>query len=88
VDVRHRQSRRKPVNTLMYTDGLATFSVFVEELPSGEATGVGVRNGATIAVSERVRGANGGHALVTLVGELPEQTARRIARSVFYGEAP
>ena len=28
------------------------------------------------------------HALVTLVGELPEPTAQRIADSVYYGAAP
>ena len=88
ADIRHTPAKRKQVNTLMYTDGLTAFSIFVEDMPSAGAASLVTRNGATIAITDAVRGPAGQRSLVTLVGELPEPTARRIARSVFYGAAP
>jgi negative regulator of sigma E activity len=81
----------------MYTDGLAAFSVFVEAMPEPGAASVESRNGATVAVTQPLgletltstAGSDAGGAgetalrhLVTVVGEIPVVTARRIAGSI------
>jgi sigma-E factor negative regulatory protein RseB len=86
ADLRRTPAGLKAVNTLMYSDGLAAFSVFVEDMPEAGAASLVSRNGATIAVTHMVDGPEG-EALVTLVGEVPEATAHRIARSVYFEAA-
>ena len=81
-DVRHTPSTLKSVNTLMYTDGLAAFSVFIEDMPDAGAGNLVSRNGATVAVTQVVQGHAESDHLVTVVGELPTKTARRVARSI------
>ena len=76
--------RLQSVNAMMYTDGLAAFSIFVEDRPNAGAAAPATRQGATVAVTEFVTGPSGRHAQVTLVGELPEPTVRRIARSMYH----
>jgi sigma-E factor negative regulatory protein RseB len=84
-DIRRRPSSTQSVNTLMYTDGLTMFSVFVEAMPETGAANVVTRSGATVAVSHVVTGGpDHGHHLVTVVGEIPTATAQRIAQSVVY----
>jgi len=84
-DIRRTPSSAKSVDTLMYSDGLAMFSVFIEEMPAAGATKVVSRSGATVAVSEVVRGGpKDAHRLVTVVGEIPTATAQRIAQSIRY----
>nr|WP_297399003.1 MucB/RseB C-terminal domain-containing protein [uncultured Marinobacter sp.] len=64
-----------------FSDGLAAFSVFVE--PAGRVempTGVS-RIGATTVYMRRLEQGNTGF-LVTIVGEVPPETARRVAESV------
>ncbi len=97
ADVRRAPGSDRPVSRLMYTDGLAAFSVFVEAMPEPGAASVESRNGATVAVTqplglENSTGAAVSHAsgagesalrhLVTVVGEIPVGTARRIAGSI------
>lgn len=74
--------RSVAASAMMYSDGLAAFSVFVEAVPRSTATAQISRLGATVAMREFVPGPSGQRTMVTLVGELPEATARRIARSV------
>jgi sigma-E factor negative regulatory protein RseB len=65
-----------------YTDGLAVFSVFLEELPRKIKPGEGVvRHGGTTSYT---RGLNmsGQYVLVTVIGEVPLNTARMVANSV------
>jgi sigma-E factor negative regulatory protein RseB len=81
-DVRRTPSKLKSVNTLMYSDGLAAFSVFIEDMPDVGAGNLVSRNGATVAVTHVVRGPAEADHLVTVVGELPTQAARRVARSI------
>ncbi|MCY4564251.1 MAG: MucB/RseB C-terminal domain-containing protein [Gammaproteobacteria bacterium] len=85
AEVLQSPARPKPVETVMYSDGLASFSVFVEDRPDAVELHGAVRHGATVAVSDQVPAPGGQWALVTLVGEVPEATARRIAASVAYG---
>ncbi|MEO0436910.1 MAG: MucB/RseB C-terminal domain-containing protein [Pseudomonadota bacterium] len=65
-----------------YTDGLSSFSVFLEPLQSAIKPGEGVeRQGSTVAYT---RGTLIGRrpVLVTVVGEIPTNTARMVADSV------
>lgn len=82
ADVRRAPSASRPVDTLMYSDGLAAFSLFIEDVPEAGAAPMVSRNGATVAVSRVVHGGGDTPYLVTLVGEIPTATAERIAGSV------
>lgn len=65
-----------------FTDGLAVFSVFVEELPQEIRPGEGVvRNGSTTSYTRGMDLA-GQPVLVTVLGEVPVNTARMVADSV------
>ncbi len=81
ADVRRAPGSLSAVNTLVYSDGLAAFSVFVEALPDRGATAAQSAAGATVAVSELIT-TDEGRQLVTVVGEIPADTARKVARSV------
>ena len=85
-DIRRTPSSLKSVDTLMYSDGLAAFSVFIEDMPEAGAKALVSRSGATVAVSEVVTGGpqDAVHHLVTVVGEIPTATAQRIAQSIRY----
>lgn len=85
AEIHRTLAQPSPVDTVMYTDGLASFTVFVEDKPREVEAGGLVRHGATVALSDQLRAPGGGWSLVTLVGEVPESTARRIAASVVYG---
>jgi sigma-E factor negative regulatory protein RseB len=84
-DIRRTPSTSKPVATLMYSDGLAAFSVFIEDMPEAGFSNLVSRVGATVAVSEIVtHGPGNTRHLVTVVGEIPTPTAQRIAQSIRY----
>ncbi len=63
-----------------YTDGLAVFSVFLEAMDIRPGEGV-VREGSTLSYT-RGRELGGRSVLVTVVGEVPLNTARMVADSV------
>ncbi len=88
AEVRSTPSKLKSVNTMMYTDGLAAFSVFIEDMPPAGAASMVSRNGATVAVTHLTTGPRGSNFLVTLVGELPTPTAQRIAKSIRFNTPP
>ena len=65
-----------------FTDGLAVFSVFIEELGQEIKPGEGVvRNGSTTSYTRGMRVVEQA-VLVTIVGEVPINTARMVADSV------
>lgn len=67
---------------LSFTDGLASFSVFVEPLKAGaEAMQASMRQGPTLAYSQGLIKAEKAYQ-VTVVGEVPELTARQVAGSL------
>lgn len=66
---------------VMFSDGLATVSVFVEPATRSPTGGVFSRRGATVLLSHDLTGERGDY-LVTVVGEVPPETAQRIAASV------
>jgi sigma-E factor negative regulatory protein RseB len=69
------------VNSLLYDDGLARFSVFLEPLNGATVTDTRTQLGPTVAVSRRLTTAQG-EMMVTVVGEIPVGTAERIALSM------
>ncbi|MFT6955314.1 MAG: sigma-E factor negative regulatory protein RseB [Halieaceae bacterium] len=65
-----------------YTDGLAVFSVFLEPLRGVIKPGEGVaRQGSTISYT-RGMSLSGAPVLVTVIGEVPVNTARMVADSI------
>jgi sigma-E factor negative regulatory protein RseB len=88
ADIRRTPNNLKSINTMMYSDGLAAFSVFIEDMPPAGAASMVSRNGATVAVTHLTPGPDQRNHLVTLVGELPTATARKIAESIRFAEIP
>lgn len=65
-----------------YTDGLAVFSVFLEQLDREIRAGEGVvRDGSTVSYTRGMQ-LEGRPVLVTVIGEVPINTARMVADSV------
>lgn len=65
---------------LMYSDGLSTFSLFIEKAPTGNLEGRAQR-GATVAYLGRLD-TQQGNFRVSAVGEVPVQTLERVALSL------
>ena len=78
ADVRRPRNRPKDVDVLTFSDGLASYSVFIETMPETGAGSVTTRNGATVVLTHLAQCESGDH-LVTVVGEIPDNTARQIA---------
>jgi len=78
---RHLQGSNKLVTHLVYSDGLAGISVFIEKL--GDRSGVkqGLSSNGLIHVFIKVLDEN----LLTVVGEVPPRTVIQVAESVRYG---
>lgn len=86
-DVREVAASTEEVNTIMYTDGLAAISVFIEESHDDEEMdNMVAQHGATVSVTEVVNGRDGTQHVVTVVGEIPPKTATNIAASVKFGK--
>lgn len=81
AEERRKNSNLIPVSTSVYSDGVAAFSVFVESMPAEGAAAMVSRKGGTVAVTHLLTSNDAKH-LVTVVGELPTATARRIAESI------
>ena len=80
-DARPDRSNHHMVNTMMYSDGLAAFSVFIEPMPESRAAKIESQNGATLALTHWIADDTEEY-LVTLVGEIPKPTAEQIVRSI------
>lgn len=80
--LRRTPNRAAPVQTLRYSDGIVSLSVFVE--PAWTETGAAHqrRSGATSAVMRELEVEGGDRYLVTVVGEVPLTTAQRVAAGV------
>ncbi|AXM96210.1 MucB/RseB C-terminal domain-containing protein [Pseudomonas plecoglossicida] len=79
--VRRDPSRDSTISSLMYDDGLARFSVFLEPIKDDSGADVRTQLGPTVAVSRRLNTPKG-KVMVTVVGEIPLGTAERIALSM------
>jgi sigma-E factor negative regulatory protein RseB len=71
---------RNQIDMLMYTDGLTTFSVFIEVVTGAIPEGVASR-GATLAVMDSLS-YQGKSYRITVVGEIPVVTAQKIAQNI------
>lgn len=76
--VQRMASSRMPVSHLVYSDGLAMFSVFVEAMLDGEQAQQGYSSRGAVNTFSRK---DGDHQ-ITVVGEVPLQTVSRIAAGV------
>jgi sigma-E factor negative regulatory protein RseB len=81
VAERRSPASNEQVASLVYFDGLARFSVFVEPLRGVMVEDARSQLGPTAAVSRRLATADG-DVMVTVVGEIPLGTAERIALSI------
>ncbi len=79
--VRKDPQTKSTVSSLMYDDGLARFSVFLESLDGESVTDTRAQLGPTVAVSRHLTTPKG-DMMVTVVGEIPIGTAERIALSM------
>lgn len=69
---------KKPVNHIVYSDGLAMVSIFIEKLGEGEDISTGLSRMGGVNAYTRV--ANGHQ--ITAVGEVPQATVQKMAISV------
>lgn len=83
-DLRHAPATNQDVSALIFSDGLAAISVFVESMPAVSPTKMISRKGATVSVTQPVNGPNNAQHLVTVVGEVPAKTASAVAESITY----
>lgn len=67
--------------SLLYEDGLARFTVFIEPLDGAGAEDARTQLGPTAVVSRRIS-TGSGDMMVTVVGEVPMGTAERVALSM------
>lgn len=73
---------RSPVYQTVYTDGLASVSVFVERLKTKQKPISGISSMGAITASSRVLD---GHQ-ITVIGDVPKATVQQIADSVIHAE--
>jgi sigma-E factor negative regulatory protein RseB len=81
VAERRSPASNEQVASLVYFDGLARFSVFVEPLQGAMVADARSQLGPTAAVSRRLATPDG-NVMVTVVGEIPLGTAERVALSM------
>jgi sigma-E factor negative regulatory protein RseB len=81
VELTRRMGESKPVGQLVYSDGLAAVSVFIEPLqPRGEPPRTGLASLGAIHIYTR----EVANHMVTVVGEAPAASVQRIANAVQY----
>jgi len=75
-----QQILRPASNRVSYSDGIAAISIIVERVAiSADGEMVVARQGGTVLLSRRLKGSD---QQVTVVGEVPVETAKKIAESV------
>jgi sigma-E factor negative regulatory protein RseB len=74
------RNRAEPVVQLVFSDGLAGISVFVENIANRENINTGLTNRGAIQIFSKVSGDK----LITVVGEVPPRTVMQVAESVRY----
>lgn len=79
--IRRTYGGKTQADTLTFSDGMTAFSVFVEKASDEMHEDVATQMGATVAVARVIKGPSGKH-FVTVVGEVPMDTAKRLAASI------
>lgn len=77
---RPMRDKTKPVTHLVFSDGLAGISVFIEDVAGREDLNTGLSSQGAIQIYSRVSGDK----LITVVGEVPPRTVMQVAESVRY----
>lgn len=77
----YQKSDESGRETLIYTDGLAIFSVFIDSSESVDIPQMQAQRGATVAYLTRSNMKEQGF-LISVVGEIPVETARAVAHAV------
>lgn len=77
---RPMRDKTRPVTHLVYSDGLAGISVFIEDLGGREDVNPGLSSQGAIQMYRRINGDK----LITVVGEVPPRTVIQVAESVRY----
>jgi sigma-E factor negative regulatory protein RseB len=77
---RPMRDRKTPVTHLVFSDGLAGISVFIEDLGDRTDINSGLSSQGSIQIYSRVSGDK----LITVVGEVPPRTVIQVAESVRY----
>ena len=77
-----RSHQNQSGSKIHYSDGMVTFSLFIEKTDETGMGDIETSDGPTTVVSRRTLDHTGNPYRVTVVGELPKQTAWRIARGV------
>ena len=80
VELKRRLGDSRPVNQVVYSDGLAAVSVFIEPLESRSGVRTGLASMGAIHIYTR----EVANHMVTVVGEAPAASVQRIADSVEY----
>jgi sigma-E factor negative regulatory protein RseB len=78
---RRMRDNQLPVTHLVYSDGLAGISVFIEKLRDKAGVKTGLYSKGVIQVYTKMLDEN----LLTVVGEVPARTVMQVAESVRYG---
>lgn len=81
TEQRAAQGASEPLTWLLFSDGLAQFSVFIEASPGTEVENLHRQLGPTVVVSQRMQGVSG-PVMLTVVGEVPLLAAERVALSM------
>lgn len=81
VQQRGAQGASQALTWLMFSDGLARFSLFIEVLPQTAVEDLQSQLGPTIILSRQMPGVSG-PVMLTLVGEVPLATAERVLQSI------
>jgi sigma-E factor negative regulatory protein RseB len=74
--VLHR--KKSPVMHLVFSDGLAGVSVFIEEYQADSGTTIGLNSNGSVQIYTRMSGDK----LITVVGEVPPRAVIQIAESI------
>ena len=75
---RHLRSKKSPVMHLVFSDGMAGVSIFIEDVASAANLNTGLNSNGSVQVYNKVAG----NKLITVVGEVPPRTVIQIAESV------
>jgi sigma-E factor negative regulatory protein RseB len=77
---RPMRDKTKPVTHLVFSDGLAGISIFIEDAAGREDVNTGLSSQGAIQIYNRISGDK----LITVVGEVPPRTVIQVAESVRY----
>lgn len=77
---RPMRDKTRPVTHLVFSDGLAGISVFIEDVAGREDLPTGLSSKGAIQIYSRISGDK----LITVVGEVPPRTVIQVAESVRY----